>query len=300
MTKKNNLAQSVEKLEKRSQVLRSRLLKHKTAKKFFTRTSLIAHDLRQRSSHLLAGVGLVGALITMPAPQSLSLPASPSQVSQPAENTFNSRQKLRSSLQDLLPHQPSRLSPDSASRIEQIIYDNTHVLAKAVLEDQTLNHHLGYIGFEQHLARFPGDSLSQHDEIQAAGMAPGRGAFGYFAKDRTLFTTREYLREKYYCVVQTLYLPNWNQDHRFLKDWYAFRKMIVINPVNGLSVVCDIGDAGPADWTGKQFGGSPETMEALDLNKGPRKGLVLMLFVDDPDNTIPLGPVNQQLTTNNQ
>jgi hypothetical protein len=152
---------------------------------------------------------------------------------------------------------------------------------------------LGYIGFEQHLYRFPGDSLAQHDEIQEAGIAPGRGAFGYFVKDSGSFTTRDYQREKYYCVVQTLYLENWNQEHRFLKDWYAFRKMLVINPANGLAVVCDIADAGPADWTGKQFGGSPETMQYLDLNKGPRKGLVLMLFIDDPENKIPLGPVIQ-------
>jgi hypothetical protein len=196
------------------------------------------------------------------------------------------------SLQEILPHQPTQLSPETADRVEKIVYENTNITSKAVFEGQSLNHHLGYIGFEQHLYRFPGDTLAQHDDIQEAGIAPGRGAFGYFAKDSGSFTTKDYMREKYYCVVQTLYLDNWNQDHRFLKDWYAFRKMIVINPVNGLAVVCAVGDAGPADWTGKQFGGSPETMQALDLNKGPRKGLIMMLFVDDPDNKIPLGPIN--------
>jgi len=68
--------------------------------------------------------------------------------------------------------------------------------------------------------------------------------------------------------------------------------MLVVNPVNGNAVVCVIADAGPAEWTGKQFGASPEIMQSLDLNKGPRKGLILMMFVDDPDNKIPLGPVN--------
>lgn len=289
----NNLALSIQKLEKRSGSLRNRLLKHKSAKKFFTKTLLIAHELRQKSSHLLAGAGLVGALITMPAPKSLALAPISTETSGPQENTFTVRQKLMTSLQGILPHQPTKLTPEAATQVENIILENTNISAKVVLEDQSLNHTLGYIGFEQHLTRFPGDSLAQHDEIQEAGIAPGRGAFGFFAKDRSSFTTREFMREKYYCVVQTLYLDNWNQDHRFLKDWYAFRKMIVINPSNGLAVVCSIGDAGPADWTGKQFGGSPETMQALDLNKGPRKGLILMLFVDDPDNKIPLGPINQ-------
>ena len=57
-------------------------------------------------------------------------------------------------------------------------------------------------------------------------------------------------------------------------------------------MVCDVGDAGPAEWTGKQFGGSPEVMKELNLHQGPRKGLVLMLFVDDQNNEVPLGPIN--------
>ncbi len=289
----NNLLKSIERLEKRSNTLRKKLLKHSSAKKFFSKSHLIANELRQRSSQILAGAGLVGAILTTPAPQSLAVITQPQTQTAPVENKFTVRQKLMTGLQEILPHQPTKLTPEAAAKVEQVVFDATSVNAKVVLEDQSLNHTLGYIGFEQHLDRFPGDSLAQHDEIQEAGIAPGRGAFGYFAKDSSSFTTREYMREKYYCVVQTLYLESWNRDHRFLKDWYAFRKMIVINPVNGLAVICDIGDAGPAQWTGKQFGGSPETMQYLDLNKGPRKGLVLMLFVDDPDNKIPLGPIVQ-------
>ncbi len=287
-----NLLKSIARLEKRSNSLRNKLLKHSIAKKFFLKSHLIANDLRQRSTQILAGAGLVGAILTMPTPPGLTM-SQPQNQTQPVENKFTSRQKLMTGLQEILPHRPTKLDPETSAKVEQVILETTDIKAKVVMEDQSLNHTLGYIGFEQHLTRYPGDSLSQHDEIQEAGIAPGRGAFGYFAKNSGSFTTREYMREKYYCVVQTLYLENWNRDHVYLKDWYAFRKMIVINPVNGLAVVCDIGDAGPAEWTGKQFGGSPETMQYLDLNKGPRKGLVLMLFVDDPDNKIPLGPINQ-------
>ncbi len=289
----SNLAQSIQRLEKRSLTLRSRLLKQKFAKKFFTKSSLIAFDLRQKSRHLLAGAGLVGALLSMPVPKELAFNTQVNAAqSQLIENKLTSRQKLMTGLQDVIPHRPEKLDEKTAEKVEKIIEENTGIKAKAVLEGQSLNHQIGYIGFEQHLARFPGDTLAQHDEIQEAGMAPGRGAFGYFAKDSRDFSTTAYMREKYYCVAQTLYLPTWNQDFKFLKDWYAYRKFIIINPTNGLAVVCDLGDAGPANWTGKQFGGSPETMQHLDLNKGPRKGLVLMLFVDDPENKIPLGPIN--------
>ena len=60
--------------------------------------------------------------------------------------------------------------------------------------------------------------------------------------------------------------------------------------VNGNAVVAAIADAGPAAWTGKHFGGSPEVMDYLG---GPRykKGPVILFFVDDPESKVPLGPV---------
>jgi len=285
----SNLLNSIAKLEKRSNSLRKKILKNHQAKKFFSKTSLLAYELRQKSSRLLAGAGLVGSLLAMPMPDSLSIPT---EIIEPIKTSLTNQQKILGNIQEIIPHQPAKLTSVQATSIEKLISENTNIHVRASLEGQSLNHQVGYIGFEQHLKRYPGDSLSEHDEIIEAGMAPGLGAFGYFVKDSQDFSTKTYLQEKYYCVVQTLYLQNWNADYRQLKDWYAFRKMLVMNPVNGNAVVCVIGDAGPADWTGKQFGGSPETMELLDLNKGPRKGLVLMLFIDDPENKVPLGPIN--------
>lgn len=287
-----NLAQAIERLEKRSGAIHGRLLKLPSAKKFFTRSNLLAYRLRQKSSQILAGAGLIGAIITMPAPQSFGTIEAPTAISPESSTILSNHQKLLGVLHEIIPHQPAKFTSEKAAVIEKLLYENLRISTKAVLDDQSLNHQVGYIGAEQHLKRFPGDTLAGHDELQSSGMAPGLGAFGYFTKDSQSFTTRDYLREKYYCAVQTLYLPEWNKNSRFLKDWYKFRKIIVVNPINGLATVCDIADAGPANWTGKQFGGSPEVMESLKLNGGPRKGLVLILFVDDPDNQVPLGPVN--------
>jgi hypothetical protein len=286
-----NLSTALENLQNRSLSLNKEVRRFVKAKKFFTKTSLLAHNLRQKSSQILASAGLVGAILTAPI---LSTTQRPGIVfsQENNEDKKSNRQNLLGFLHERIPHGTYKFSIEEAKIVEEEIIKSTKIKAVAYLDDQSLNHHLGYIGFEQHLDRYPGDSLSQHDELQEAGIAPGRGAFGYFAKDAASFTTQDYLREKYYCVVQTLYLENWNRDHIFLKDWYKFRKVLVINPVNGNAVVCDIGDAGPAEWTGKQFGGSPEVMKELNLHGGPRKGLVLMFFVDDSDNSVPLGPVN--------
>lgn len=289
---KINLPLALENLQNRSLSLNKEVKKFKKVKKFFTRTSLLAHQLRQKSNQILASAGLIGSILTSPILSNLQNPTNSAISQNHNETKTSNRLKLLNFLQERLPHGPFKFTPEEAKVIEEEIKKNTDIKAVAFLEDQSLNHQLGYIGYEQHLTRYPGDSLGQHDDSQEAGMAPGRGAFGYFANDAASFTTQDYLREKYYCVVQTLYLENWNRDHPFLKDWYKFRKMMVINPVNGKAVICDIADAGPAEWTGKQFGGSPEMMKELNLHNGPRKGLVLMFFVDDPNNLVPLGPVN--------
>ena len=82
----------------------------------------------------------------------------------------------------------------------------------------------------------------------------------------------------------------------------ASLRVLLIGDTNdrsiGKSVVTDLADSGPAQWTGKQFGASPEAMKALDLHKGPRKGLVIFLFVDDPQNKIPLGPLSTKINVN--
>jgi len=103
------------------------------------------------------------------------------------------------------------------------------------------------------------------------------------------------LTEKYYAVVQTLYLPTWQKDLKFLREWYKYRKVLIINTKTGTAVVAAIADAGPAAFTGKQFGGSPEVMHLLGLGGGPRRGKVLLLFVDDPQDQIPLGPVKASM-----
>lgn len=286
-----NISKAIENLEKRSLSLNKQVKKHKVAKKYFSKTFLLADTLRQKSNQLLASAGLLGAVITSPM-LAVDQKENYTHSQNASESEDTKRLTLKNFLQEKLPYTPTKLSSEESVVVEEKIKQATGVSTKAVLEGQSLNHHLGYIGYEQHLMRYPGDTLALHDEEQEAGMAPGRGAFGYFAKDASQFTTQDYLREKYYCVVQTLYLENWNQDYIFLKDWYKFRKMMIINPVNGKAVICDIGDAGPAEWTGKQFGGSPEVMKELNLHQGPRKGLVLMLFVDDPKNEVPLGPIN--------
>ena len=122
-------------------------------------------------------------------------------------------------------------------------------------------------------------------------MAPGRGAWRYFADSAQTMTQKEIDREKYYIAVQTFLIPDYAQRTWEYVDFFKFRKMLVVNPQNGHAVVVVVGDVGPAVWTGKQLGGSPEVMQHLDRVDGAQKGGVLYFFIDDPEDKIPLGPV---------
>jgi hypothetical protein len=191
-------------------------------------------------------------------------------------------------IQKQLPEKGFELSNEQESHIKQAIQSYWRINAKVELEGNRLNHAYGKMGAEQHLPRFPGDTATQHDAYVSAGITPARGAWGYFANSKATLTPDLVEKEKYYVAVQTLYLPEWNTNWKELKEWYKHRKVIVVNPENGKVIVCVIGDAGPAKYTGKHFGGSPETMHYLDIVDKDR---VVLLFVDDPENAISLGPV---------
>src|SRR3989344_2756409 len=132
-------------------------------------------------------------------------------------------------------------------------------------------------------------------EILKSGISPGRGAWGYFAPSKAELKNDLVETEKWYAVVQTLYLPDWNKRVNFLREWYKYRKVLIVNTDNGNAVVAAIADSGPAAWTGKHFGGSPEVMHELG-GSSYKKGAVILFFVDDPENKVPLGPVEYNKT----
>jgi len=98
--------------------------------------------------------------------------------------------------------------------------------------------------------------------------------------------------EQYYVSVQAQFVPQWPKEHTQLKNWYKFRKMLIINPMEEKAVVAAVGDLGPAHWMQYQFGGSPEVIREANIWSLKSKGKILTLFINDTNNTIPLGPIS--------
>lgn len=245
----------------------------------------------------LALSSLAGMIMLTATPAPLLASSSVQEVHRPFQDV-DPKLFFMTDLAKLLPTSVDPLSSDEETKITQLFSTTFHMQIKAQLQGIRLDRNYGIIGKEQHLARYPGDSIDIHfDSINEAntfaeaGMAPGLGAWGYFAPSQYQMTKEASLREKYYIAVQTFLAPGYGDNVKQYNDFFKYRKMLVVNPTNGKAIVADIADAGPSPWTGKHLGGSPEVMNYLQRVDGAQKGPVLYFFIDDPKNEISLGPV---------
>ncbi len=188
-----------------------------------------------------------------------------------------------------------KLTPAEEEQIGSILSDAFRIKVSPTLNGHRLNVVYGKMGGEQHLRRYPGDVADNHKGPGALphleGMAPGNGAYGLWAENKADLTDKMVEEERFYIAAQTFLAPGFRDNPNELYNFFKYRKMLIVNSKNGDAVVAVIGDAGPASWTGKKFGGSPEVMAAVGLSTGPRKGPVLVYFVDDPEDKVPLGPI---------
>ena len=247
----------------------------------------------------LTSATLAGSLLLSSGSQNLkALPDKPAALRAPLG--LITSQELKKLLLDLLnkvlPKSSRVLTNKEEKKLENSIKKTLGVKAVASLDGNRLNHQIGLMGLEQHLMRYPGDTSTNNRSFPQAGVAPGKAAWGFWAGNKSALSKKDIQMEQYYIAAQTLYLPNWKKDLRELRGWYKYRKVIVINPSNGDAVIAVIADAGPAKWTGKKFGGSPQVMHDLGYYPKATKGKTIVLFVDDPQDRIPLGPINYPYT----
>ncbi|KKR77065.1 MAG: hypothetical protein UU21_C0001G0119 [Candidatus Levybacteria bacterium GW2011_GWA2_40_8] len=253
-------------------------------------------DWLSKNTKQLAATSL-GSLILLTTPGNPTLYLPESQAKEfPIE--LDNRVFLMSDLAKILPEDVRELTPEEEQKISEVLSRDFGIKATSVLDGKRLNRNYGIIGAEQHLRRFPGDTMNTHfdtaDEANlyySSGMSPGLGAWGYFAESKEQMTKEDSEKEKYYIAVQTFLAPAYNLRVSEYRDFFKYRKMLVVNPQNGKGIVTVIGDAGPAVWTGKHLGGSAEVMYYLEREDGARRGSVLYFFIDDPRDLVPLGPI---------
>lgn len=141
----------------------------------------------------------------------------------------------------------------------------------------------GKVGKEQHLYITSGSedaaahySQSGTPSASQNGMAGGYGSFG------TSGSPASTDQERYYINMRWNY-ADWYEDGSALdsfnrpmtrtrnlnmtaKNWHRHKKVIVTNPNNSRQVVVSIEESGPAFWTGRVSGLSPEAMAELSAS----------------------------------
>lgn len=244
-------------------------------------------------------LGSLSSLMILSAPSHPVLPSATAITSSDdITKGFDKNILLANELKNKIPSEVRALTLEEEQEIVQILSRNFGFKVTTEVEGIRLNRNYGFIGGEQHLYRYPGDNLYQHADdtsdwakYSGAGIAPRLGAWGYFAPSKEQFNEKDKLREKYYLAIPTFLAPGFAENVSEYRDFFKYKKVLAVNPVTGQTVVAVIGDAGPAEFTGKHLGGSPEVMDFLGLAGGSRKGPVLYFFIDDPDDNIPLGPI---------
>lgn len=266
-------------------------LQKKLFKKHKESVDWLTHNTKQLALGSLSGLMILASPVQGPVNPQIK-------VASQSVQKIDNKVFVIADLSTLLPSQVRPLTRDEEIEIAGVLTKTYGLKVTAEIAGMRLNRSYGLIGQEQHLARFPGDSMAVHFDNQdgaarygAHGMAPGLGAWGYFTTSPANMTQEDTDREKYYIAVQTFLSPNFNEKITEYRDFYKYRKMLVVNPQNGKAVAADIADAGPAEWTGKHLGGSPEVMVHLQRYDGTSRGPVLYFFIEDPSDQIPLGPV---------
>jgi hypothetical protein len=242
-------------------------------------------------------VGSLASVFLLASPAAAKIPVL-STASAQITQTIDKKVFLVYDLRNVLPSDVRPLTSDEEASVGAVLSRDFGMQVSAELDGKRLNTSYGLIGQEQHLPRYPGDNIFNHfgsqaeaDKYWSYGLTPGLGAWGYFADSAASLTQTDIDREKYYIAVQTFLAPGFDSNPKEYTDFFKYRKMLVVNPQNGKALVADIADAGPSPWTGKQLGGSPEVMSYLERFDGSQRGPVLYYFINDPNDTIPLGPV---------
>ena len=147
--------------------------KYPHVKKFFSDHGLDFSKIREHSSKVIATGALSGALLFTPPIMPKSLP-NPTEIikslDQLSENSIPSdpipkNEVLTAQMQNYLPGQVGPLTRSQEKNLEKIFLDTIGISARGTLEGEHLNTTYGLIGAEQHLIRYPGDTLSAHDLV---------------------------------------------------------------------------------------------------------------------------------------
>src|SRR5688572_20203450 len=179
--------------------------KYPHVEKFFSDRGIELGNIRQHSAKIITTSALTGTLLFAPPMFAKNIPSISEVVKsmsdfQSSPSSVAPQQTLLESIRKVLPEKVGPMNRSQEKALEKVFNDVIGVNTKANLEGEHLNTTYGYIGAEQHLMRYPGDTMATHPKTadHDEGMAPGRGAWGYFTSSKATLTPDIIEKEKWY------------------------------------------------------------------------------------------------------
>lgn len=183
---------------------------------------------------------------------------------------------------------PGQLDSESELYLEQQLGEVLGLEVSSEIAGHRLLYNTGKVKALPHSKLHPTDTIASH-VFPYAQLSEKRSSYGWFLEQGKVSEESEKV-EKFFCALPLYFFADWQTDPKLAKKWYKHRKIIFINPMENLAVICAVSSIGPNAPSRYQFGASPETIVAGKFWSPRSSGRALVLFVDDPNDTVQLGP----------
>jgi hypothetical protein len=300
---------------------------HRHAKRILRKHKVVLHKVRQHSLRTAAVATLSAGMLAVPSLSTATTPSAEAHAAShelqnalvadhvqstgqfsvapqlpygPGTEDASIAGLLPQKIEEIVPSGVHTFTPDQATQLTDLFQKAFNITAKTELDGIQLNANQGIIAGEQHLPLYPGQPLSEHHKDIFTGAisdptAPLTGivshpSYGYWTDGKASVTKKMVEQEKWYFVAQSFLSPQFRDNPDKVYNFFKYRKFLVINRKTGQTVVVDFADAGPSPFTHRQYGGSNEVLIGLGLGS-VRTGEIIAMFIDDPNDTIPLGPL---------
>jgi hypothetical protein len=185
---------------------------------------------------------------------------------------------------------PGTIDTEAELYLEQQLSEILHFDVSVELEGERLPHTHGIIQALPHFKKTPTDTLENHEYAHAL-FSGKRSFFGWLSTNpNNAQSTPDH--EKYAVSLPLFLHPAWASRLASLKKWYAFRKVVIVNPTESRAVVACVADTFPLLTAKYQFGASPEVILEGKCWSPATLGRILIFFVNDTTGAIPLGPID--------
>ncbi|NCN06447.1 MAG: hypothetical protein GW946_01210 [Candidatus Pacebacteria bacterium] len=169
----------------------------------------------------------------------------------------------------------AQLSEKESLYLEQQVSDLLGFEISSELEGKKLTHTFGKIQALDEFSLQPHTTTNRSQNVRGAHIQKSRPSLGWGTEDIVPDSN-------HFLLANHLpFLQDWHQKYAHYKRWYKWKKLLLINPFNRISVVVELAAATLPNPMQYQFGGSPDLIRASQAWSPQAQGLVCVFFIPD-------------------